>query len=73
MKKKMYMNMFSTFNRRRNPPIHNRLSAHDRVRRPRTRDFQYFRYPGIVLRLYGRLVLFLLPAKKKSLLIHQII
>ena len=65
--------MFSTFNRRRNPPIHNRLSAHDRVRRPRTDDFQYFRYPGIVLRLYGRLVLFLLPAKKKSLLIHQII
>ena len=47
----MYINMFSTFNRRRSPPIHNRLSARDRVRRPRTRDFQYFRYPGIVLRL----------------------
>ena len=57
--------MFPTFNLR--------LSAHDRVRRPRTDDFQYFRYPGIVLRLYGRLVLFLLPAKEKSLLIHQTI
>ena len=43
--------MFSFFNRRRNLPIHSRLSAHDRVRRPRTHDFQYFRYPGIVLRL----------------------
>ena len=44
--------MFSTFNRRRNPPIHNRLSARDRVRLPRTRDFQYFRYsPEIVLHL----------------------